>query len=210
MDAAAPRVQSESFSACAGGTARPTLPIVHTGLVEIPRSFAAGTQVSYVRSFGEFPASAGWGLVLHLAGPSLLNKAATTSGDRFTVTLLPADTTALSAGFYRWVERVTKGTEKYDAARGNVLVTLDIATATSAQAQSFEERLLPLLEAAITSRSTRDLESYSVDGVSLVKLPWRDLVRIRNGVVAAINARRSGGKAIEDVLARFTGPGMDR
>lgn len=182
---------------------------MHANLAELPRSFAAGTTVSYRRSYGEFPASA-WDLKLHLRGPTTLDVTATEDGNAFVLTLTAANTATLAPGGYRWSERVTKGTETHEVARGRVSVLVDLSTAEPKDSLTFEERLLPLLEAALEGRAKRDLDAYSVGGLSVSKMQIRELRRLRNSLVATINARRRHGRFVEDVLARFSTPGAGR
>jgi len=179
---------------------------MHVGLTEPPRSFPAGTTVSWKRSYGDFP-PATWNLTLHLRGPSSLDVAAAEVAGEFVVTLTAAETATLAPGGYRWAERVTDGTSTHEVARGRLNVVLDLATVGPKDALSWEERVLPLLDAALEGRASRDLDAYVVGGLSVSKMSVRELRRFRNAIVATINARRRGGRVVEDVLARFTGTG---
>jgi len=172
----------------------------------MPASFPAGTTVSYRRSYGDFPASA-WDLDLLLGGPGTPRSFdGTADGDEFLVAIAPAVTSPIDPGWHEWVERVTHKTDGrvFDAARGRVLVRLDLATASGEDSLSFYERLLPVLERFIMTSSKRGLEAFSMGGVSMQKLDIEKAVRLRATAIAAINSRRAGGPVVGEVLVRFT------
>src|SRR5690348_5616749 len=135
-----------------GGDGGQVAGTMSTELTALPATIDAGTTVRYTRTLGAYPASAGWTLKLYLAGASVVNVDGVPDGDNFIVTI-PAGTTAtLLKGTYAWTERVTKSGEIYDAAAGTVLVRPNVATASAGDFQSWAEKTLPIVEAAIAGQ----------------------------------------------------------
>lgn len=164
-------------------------------LTAMPERFPAGTTVEYTRTFADFTPAGGWALRLHLAGASVLSKSAAPSGDSFVVTLTASETAKLAAGTCRWVERVTHGDGRLlDVASGSVVVTADLAAARAGDLQSWEEKTLAIVEAALAGRLTSDIESYQILGRAVSKIPAKDLLRLRGELRATVSAQRNRGR----------------
>lgn len=179
-------------------------------LTAMPDTLTAGTTVSYTRAVPDYPATDGWTLTLYLAGKSVLNVAATPSGSDYAVALTAAQTAGLAAGVYTWVERVTKGAEKHDVGRGVVAVLDDPSTATAGSQQSWEEKTLEVVEAALSGQMTSAIASYQIGNRAVAKIPARELWQIRNALKAAVAQQRNPGRFGRPILARFTGTGYDQ
>jgi hypothetical protein len=165
-----------------------------TDLFVIPDRIAAGTTVKYSRTFADFPASAGWAMKVWLAGAIASGVDAVVDGDGFDVTLTATFTATLTPGNYRWVERVTKASEIYDAASGTLVVTPNLATATSGSVLSYEEKTLAVIESALTGSLTKGMESYQIDGIAVVKLDAEKLEKLRIKYQNAVNRMKNGGR----------------
>src|SRR5258707_15033144 len=135
----------------------------------VPSHFPAGTTVKFTRSLDDFSPADGWAYTIYLNGlTQKFNKAATTVDNIFQIEFVPSDTANLNPGPYRYAERLTNsGTgETYDL-RGDELVINIEPNAGSAAAGTFntyEERTLVVLEAAISGRLTSDIQSYQIAG----------------------------------------------
>jgi hypothetical protein len=173
-------------------------------LSALPDCFAAGTTVSYRRSLSEYPATAGWELRLYLAGVSVLSELAAADGADHVVTLTAAETAPLGAGTYTWEERVSQGSEVHTVASGTVVVEPDIATATAGDLQSWEEKTLVIVEAALSDTLATADESYQIHGRAVSKYDKRELLKIRDSLLVRIQRRKRGGK-LQTILYRFTG-----
>ena len=174
-------------------------------LTALPDVIDAGTTVTYTRTLGDFPASAGWTLTLYLAGASIANAAGTPSGDNFIVTI-PAGTTAnLVAGTYHWVERVTKAGQVFDAASGTVVVRPNLATATAGDFQSWAEKTLPIVEAAIAGQLDEGMAEYQIHSRAVKLIPLEELMKLRAQLTAALAQKRTG-RFTTPVAMRFTTP----
>jgi hypothetical protein len=61
-------------------------------LSALPARFNAGNTVKYTRRHSDYPASAGWGLALHISGLATFSAAGTPVGDAFDVAITAAKT----------------------------------------------------------------------------------------------------------------------
>lgn len=172
---------------------------------QIPDAFAAGTTVTYTRAYADYPANAGWGATLYLAGASLFSVAGSASGASFVYTLTAAQTALLTAGNYQWREVVSKGTEKYIADSGVVQIEPDITAATAGSMQTFEELELARVEEVLSGRTTGDVESYQVGNRAMTKIPHKELRAYRAELKRTIYAQRHPGTFGPPIRAIFTG-----
>lgn len=172
-------------------------------LSAMPESFAAGTTVKLRRTHELYPASDGWGLILYVTGAQVVNAVAVAAGDSFDITLSAAATGALSPGTYAWTERVIKAGEVADAASGFVTVTRNLAAAGPGDAQSFAEKTLPLVRAAIEAIVTGRMASYQVPGRGAEYLNLDELRKLEGELVADIRRARSGGRIGRQHLIDF-------
>lgn len=173
-------------------------------LTEMPAEIPAGTTVEYTRTLPDYPADDGWTLEVALRGASVIDATTAQSGKAFVVTLTAAQTATLTAGTYQWQERVTKAGKKYLAACGTAVVLLDLVTAGPGAAQSFEEKKLAALEAALLTSSS-DIVEYEIDGVH-VKRSRQDAMKERNQLAWAVYKQRNPGSIGEDIPVQFTRP----
>jgi hypothetical protein len=179
-------------------------------LTSMPERITAGATLKYSRSFSDFRADDGWTLELRLAGRNLLTVAGTPNGASFDFALAVAATATLGAGNYTWRELATKAGETFVAASGAVTVEADIAAAQAGDFLSWAERTLPVVEAAIAWRLTGDVQSYSIAGRSMTKIPMAELLQLRATCQAAVQRGQHPGKFGPQVLAAFTGTQSER
>jgi hypothetical protein len=177
-----------------------------TTLTEFPASFEAGTTVTYQRTPADFLPSAGWALTLYLAGAGRIAPlAATASGDIFTFTVAASLTDKLPKGTYQWVERASKGTEVYTYASGTTEVLPNIARAEAGELQSWAERTLAVVEAALENRLENGMESYSIAGRAVSKIPQAELLKIRSQLRSEVAQLKNPGSFVREVKGKFSG-----
>lgn len=176
-----------------------------SNLIAIPTSFAAGTTVRYTRGYSDYPANAGWTATLLLAGASLVSAPATASGLNFVYLLTAAQTAPLAAGNYQWREVVfNAGTgDKFVADFGVVQVLPNIESAGAGDMQTWEEKTLAVVEAALEGRLASDMESYQIAGRAVVKIPAHELMKLRNDLRRAVNAQQRPGTIGPHVRVTF-------
>lgn len=171
----------------------------------MPDFFAAGTTLSYQRSYPDYPISSGWSFKLYLAGPAAsINVSATPTSPALYAFQIDAATTApLIPGSYRWVERATNGSTVVDVATGLVTIALNVATAAAGDAQTAEEKMLAAIDAVLSGRLVDGIESYQIAGRAISKIPLGELTKFRGQLVAAVNRQRQGGRIGKQHLLEF-------
>ena len=174
-------------------------------LTAMPDRFSSGTTVVYERSFADHRASDGWQMSVTLAGRNVLTKLPTASGDGFVVTLTTSETAALAAGLYRWSERVQKDGVIVEVGCGTVQVDPDVAAASGDSLQSWAEKTLAVVEAAIAGRLPAGLESYQIHGRAASKIPMAELLALRAKLAAEVESQRPGGSTIRPIQFTFNG-----
>lgn len=165
----------------------------------VPSHFPAGTTVKFTRSLDDFPPADGWAYTIYLNGlTQKFNKAADVVDGIFQMTFVPSDTAALVPGPYRYAERLSNsGTgEVYDITGDTLVINIEpnAASAPAGTFNTWEERTLAIVEAAIQGRLTSDIASYQVAGRAVNKIPIEDLRRIRGELRAAIWRQNHPGR----------------
>jgi|GEM_PF-547636 len=164
----------------------------------VPSHFPAGTTVHFTRTLDDFSPADGWAYTIYLNGlTQKFNKAATTPDGIFDIVFLPADTAGLTPGPYRYAERLTRGTDEvFDIAGDELVINIEpnAATAAAGSFNTWEERTLVVVEAALSGRLTSDIASYQVAGRAVNKIPIEDLRRIRGELRAAIWRQNHPGR----------------
>jgi hypothetical protein len=165
----------------------------------VPDHFPAGTTVKFTRSLNDFLASDGWAYSIFLNGlTQKFNKAATVVDGIFQIELVPADTASLNPGPFRYAERLTNsGTgEVYDITGDELVIVIEpnVASAAAGVFNTFEERTLAVVEAAIAGRLTSDIQAYQIAGRSVSKIPIAELRTIRGELKAAIWRQNNPGQ----------------
>jgi hypothetical protein len=185
---------------------------------EVPVRFAAGTTVKFHRSFDDFLASEGWTYKFHANGPTTrLDVAATTNADGQSFDIvIPADVSSLTtptiaslpAGRYQWAERLTN-TNTHEVVDPNLdslqlVVEADVSTASAGAFISHIERSLPIIEAAIEGRLTADIETYTLAGRMVSKIPIKELLVLRGHYRAKLFQLKNPGRLGSPVVVAFT------
>lgn len=174
-------------------------------LSALPAAFLAGTTVKYTRSLADYPATGGWTLKLALAGPAAFSKDAAASGADHAVELTATDT-VLAPGVYQWSEQVRNGAGViYEVASGTVVIRANPGSATGASQQSWAEKTLAVVEAAIAGTLAGGLQSYQIHGRAVNRIPLEDLLKLRNTLRAQVAREQYGAEPMSSVRIRFSG-----
>jgi hypothetical protein len=157
----------------------------------VPEHFPAGTTVKFTRSLDDFSPSDGWTYAIYLNGlTQKFNKAGTVLNNIFQIEFLPADTASLNPGPFRYAERLTNsGTgEVYDITGDELVINIEpnVSSAAAGAFNTAEERMLAIVEAAISGRLTADIQAYQIAGRSVSKIPIAELRQIRGELKASI------------------------
>jgi hypothetical protein len=165
----------------------------------VPTHFPAGTTVKFTRTLDDFSPADGWSYAIYLNGlTQKFNKAAVIVGGIYNIEFVPADTAALSPGPYRYAERLTNSVtgEVYDINGDELVINIEpnVASAVAGTFNTWEERTLLVVEAALSGRLTSDISSYQVAGRAVSKIGIQDLRRIRGELKAAIWRQNNPGR----------------
>lgn len=190
-----------------GGAGGPSVRPMATATA-MPARFSAGTTLTYERTLTDLPASAyGWTLSLYLAGPTEARQEDIALANGVYTVLLPASTTQdLTAGAYRWLERVKEvapGTRVFDVASGFVTVDPDLASATGGSGVSYEAQVLAALKAKLLDRLTADQETLQVDGTAIARIPFERLDSLIAKYEAIVEAQVSPGAVLGSIEIHF-------
>jgi hypothetical protein len=165
----------------------------------VPDHFPAGTTVRFTRSLDDFSPSDGWDYTIYLNGlTQKFNKAATVLANIFQIEFLPSDTASLNPGPFRYAERLhNAGTgEIYDITGDELVINVEpnVGSAAAGAFNTWEERTLVIVEAAIAGRLTSDIQSYQIAGRAVSKIPVQQLRVIRGELRAAIWRQNNPGQ----------------
>jgi hypothetical protein len=161
-----------------------------------PASFAAGTTVRFTQgavttALGEVSPAAGWSLAWHVRGIGEADATVTSDGTRWTVSLPATATQALTAGGYTAVLRASRSGDVIDLAVQQVTVTVDLANAVAGELQTWEERTLAVVEAALSGNLTDGVQFYMIGDQQVNRIPLDKLMAIRTQLQSAVAQQRS-------------------
>lgn len=181
-----------------------------TELTALPESFSAGTTVAYRKSFADYPASAGWTLTLWLAGATVTSIEAASDGDEFVVTIAATDTASpFAPGLYKYVERVSYDGDVYEVGSGTVSIEDNLAEATDGSSQVWLERAVEALQAHLEGRLSAGLESYSIAGRAVSKIPIKEADVLLTSYEARLFRLKNPDSVSRSVLIEFTRTGFN-
>ena len=155
--------------------------------------------MKFTRTLDDFQPSDGWTYAIYLNGlTQKFNKGATVLNNIFQIQFLPADTAALNPGPYRYAERLTNSVtgDVYDVTGDELVINIEpnVSSAAAGVFNTWEERTLAIVEAAISGRLTADIQAYQIAGRSVSKIPIQELRQIRGELRAAIWRQNNPGQ----------------
>ena len=178
-----------------------------------PEKLTSGVTWKWKKTISDYPASE-WTLTYYLRkdGATATSFSATADGDTHLVTVTAATTAGYAAGVYDIVGVVVKAAEKYVVYDGIFEVLTNPATAGAYDPRTHARRVLDLIEAALEGRIPNGMESYSIGGRSINKIPLNQLrelyekykqdVIMEEQAERLVNGRRSG----KSIGVRFSRP----
>ena len=178
-----------------------------------PEKLTAGVTWKWKKTLSDYPASE-WALTYYLRkdGATATSFSATADGDTHLVTIAAATTAAYASGIYDFVGWVIKGTEKYEVFNSMIEVLPNPTNTSAYDPRSHARRVMELLEAAMEGRVPNGMESYSIGGRSINKIPLSQLrelwekykqdVVMEEQAERLVNGRRSG----KNIGVRFNRP----
>ena len=174
-----------------------------------PAQFEAGTTVRFTQSavttaFGDVSPATGWSLTWLLRGPGEADAIATDDGTIWTVNLSATDTRPLPSGGYTWALRATASGDVVTLAQGSCTVTVDMAEAIAGDVQTWEERTLAVVEAALSGNLTDAVQSYMIGDQQVFKIGIEKLMTIRAQLRSAVAQQRNASGFGRPVLMTAT------
>ena len=178
-----------------------------------PEKLTSGVTWKWKKTISDYPASE-WTLTYYLRkdGATATSFSAAADGDTHLVTVAAATTAGYAAGVYDIIGVVVKAAEKYVVFDGIFEVLTNPATAGAYDPRTHARRVLDLIEAAMEGRIPNGMESYTIGGRSINKIPLNQLRElyekyaqdVRQEVQAErlANGRRSG----KNIGVRFGNP----
>ena len=178
-----------------------------------PEKLTSGVTWKWKKTISDYPASE-WTLSYYLRkdGATATSFSAAADGDSYLVTVAAATTAAYASGIYDFIGWVIKGTEKFEIFNSMIEVLPNPTNSSSYDPRSHARRVMELLEAAMEGRVPNGMESYSIGGRSINKIPLNQLrelwekykmdVVMEEQAERLINGRRSG----KNIGVRFNRP----
>ena len=176
-------------------------------LSEIPSSFVSGDTFNVVLSLPEYTAPT-WSAVLYLTayGRDTITINSTDYGSEHLL-FISGGSTPWAAGDYSWALKVV-GNGILTVDTGLIRVLADPVSVTGAtDTRTHAQRSLDLINAAIEGRIPSGMESYSIAGRTITKIPLRDLITLRDRYrteVLAEQATASGRSNVKKIVVQFT------
>lgn len=166
-----------------------------------PTTARAGDTFRTVRSWPDYPASAGW--VLHASAVSsagVISIDGSADGDDHVLAVGAGLTAGWLPATYRLVEYVTRGADRHTLAQHSFTVQPDLAAAQAGtDTRTHAERVLAHVEAFLETGTGSEFE---VAGRRLRNYPLPELLALRDRYRAEVR-RQSGGLAVGRLLTRF-------
>ena len=178
-----------------------------------PEKLTAGVTWKWKKTISDYPASE-WTLTYYLRkdGATATSFSAAADGDSYLVTVAAATTAAYASGIYDFIGWVIKGTEKFEIFNSMIEVLPNPTNSSAYDPRSHARRVMELLEAAMEGRVPNGMESYSIGGRSINKIPLNQLrelwekykmdVVMEEQAERLVNGRRSG----KNIGVRFNRP----
>jgi hypothetical protein len=154
----------------------------------------AGDTLKWTRTFSGYLPSDGWALSYAIKSASASLDVAgitiTDDGKTFTVTIPATATAKWRAGDYRVVAMVTKAVERYTVATTALNVKPDPGGSAAADLRSQAEKDLDAINGVLSGRVTNDLQSYTIGGRVVTKIPIKELLALKSYCMATVRKER--------------------
>lgn len=170
-----------------------------------PVELRAGDTWSWNRYVTDYTPAAGWTLTYSFIGPTVLHLTSaeiTAQSSYWQVRVPMAATEKLKPGRYAWYAFVSDADERYQVGEGSFVV-LENVQAIGDGRISFARQQLEIVERALTGRLTADIESYSINGRAVSKIPFRELLALRVLLITEIAGEENIGGAERDSEIAF-------
>jgi hypothetical protein len=168
-----------------------------------PTELVAGMSWQWDRVDAEHPAADGWVLRYVFRGATDLEVQAAPAGNVWQVRIDAAQTLLEPDDYqlFGYFERTSPALERHDAYKGRVLVLRSPLAPQNALSKVREE--LAIIERALMGQLTPSIESYSIDGVAVNKIPVKQLEEMRGRRWRRLADARRPGRLGRTVRVHF-------
>lgn len=164
-------------------------------LTEFPKTIQAGLSLRAEIEAIDYPAPI-WSVRAHLRGPALIDIAATGEAELHSFSVTGTDTAVYAPGLYTVSVRATDGVDVFEIESGQVEILADVAALGAGyDPREHAERALDAIEAVIEGRATKDQQSYTINGRTLVRTTIAELLQLRQTYKDEVAKLKSGGRA---------------
>jgi hypothetical protein len=172
----------------------------------VPTELIAGDTWQWTRDLADYPAGTWTATVYFENKDGVFNVTASASGTTHSFTIAAATTTGYKPGRYGWRLRVTDGTTTTTVENGLTEVQIDPAKAGKADTRTWARRVLDAIEATLEGRASSDQLAMSINGRSISRTPFSELMDARDRFRNEVRAQESpaGSGKGRDIKVRFT------
>lgn len=186
-----------------------------------PISIVQGDTISFLRAFGDYPASQGWGLTYYMRGGAQpIEFSSTAQGDSHII-LVTADVTETWLPAEYILEGFAISADETQRERiyiNNLKVTPDFETADPAiDVRTHAQKMLELIQSVQLGKFKHDILNSDVEGTRIMRLTPEQLrdeyqywLQVRQSEIAKANsaAGRSNGRNRFEVFVDPAGQGL--
>lgn len=174
-------------------------------------SIYSGDSASWTFTSAAYPASSGYSGSLILRGRGskapAITLAASGSGSTYTVALTPEQSAFLPPGPVDWHFLAAKTGSRFVVCTGVLQVA---ANPSSSEPESYAEKMLALIRAALLSRVPKNLESLTIEGVSLSQTPMDTLQQLESVYLSKVAEEKRRRAARESGALNLCAPAIFR
>lgn len=132
------------------------------------------------------------------------------SGESYLFTVTSTDSAAFNAGYYHWQLEIERNSdnERIVVDRGSFTAVVDLDV-SNADPRTHDEIMLTKIQSVLESRADADVESYSIQGRSLTKIPIDKLMEFERHYRQRVDRQkklddiRLGRKTSNTIKVRF-------
>ena len=144
-----------------------------------PTEITAGLSLRCEVVSERYPAP-DWVLTAILRGPAAIDLTAVVSGTGHVFEETAATTGAWEAGLYAVSLRAKRGADVHEIEAGQVRIAADLVSLEAGHdPRGHAQRVLDAIEAVLEGRASRDQQSYTINGRTLVRTTIADLLELR-------------------------------
>lgn len=164
-----------------------------------PKKITAGLTYKWTRTLSDYPASDNWALKYSIVNVGAqYDVAAVADGDAFDVTIAKAASAKYAAGAYKLIGYVDDGTERHQIYCADLIVSPDF-TAGVADLRSYAQKTLEAIEALLANAATKDQSSVMVDGQTLTRRTYAELLTLRDRFRREVASEERAAKAANGI-----------